>query len=237
MFSKKFSIAISDPCQEDWDKMTNSQEGKFCQSCQKNVIDFSNKTEKEIYQILKNTNGNMCGKFNALQLDTTLVVDTKPKWLQYLLKMKVAFITILTFFTSFPSKILHAKAATYITSEKKNIQNKEKILLEDEKEKIIAGKVVKHNTPVANIEVKIRIVYQDTTFQEEEYTIITDDEGKFSKKLILKSSNYTIDLYAEDFNPYYKGQYHLEAKKSSENILIELIKPYRLMGAIKYVPK
>ncbi|MDB5284037.1 MAG: hypothetical protein JWO06_3112, partial [Bacteroidota bacterium] len=32
--------------------MSPTQQGAFCNSCKKNVVDFTNKTENEIYEII-----------------------------------------------------------------------------------------------------------------------------------------------------------------------------------------
>jgi hypothetical protein len=41
-------ISIPTPCHENWDAMTASTNGRFCGSCQKEVVDFSAKTDAEI---------------------------------------------------------------------------------------------------------------------------------------------------------------------------------------------
>lgn len=66
---KQLHISIPNPCHEDWSKMTPNEQGAFCNACQKNVIDFSNKTENEIYEILSKAGGKMCGRFTTMQLE------------------------------------------------------------------------------------------------------------------------------------------------------------------------
>ena len=65
---KQIQITIPEPCHEKWSEMTPVKEGFFCRSCQKNVIDFSNKTENEIYEIINRSEGKMCGRFTTHQL-------------------------------------------------------------------------------------------------------------------------------------------------------------------------
>jgi hypothetical protein len=48
--------------------MTATEQGAYCKSCQKNVIDFTTKTENEIYEILTQTRASLCGRFTNFQL-------------------------------------------------------------------------------------------------------------------------------------------------------------------------
>lgn len=56
-------INITNPCPENWDNMQDSKEGKFCEICSKCLIDFTEKTDHEIKEIIDHTNGKrVCGK-------------------------------------------------------------------------------------------------------------------------------------------------------------------------------
>ncbi|MFT6962193.1 MAG: hypothetical protein ACJAWV_001920 [Flammeovirgaceae bacterium] len=68
----KNKITIAEPCTESWEKMaqTGKADCAFCQSCQKEVIDFTQKSDKEIIRIMKGQK-NVCGKFTQNQLDKT----------------------------------------------------------------------------------------------------------------------------------------------------------------------
>jgi hypothetical protein len=68
----KHKITISEPCHEDWDKMTPNDNGRFCESCSKNVVDFRNMLPDEIQSYFL-TNKNICGKFKKSQLDTLTI--------------------------------------------------------------------------------------------------------------------------------------------------------------------
>ncbi len=65
---EKLQIHIPEPCHEDWNQMTTVEQGRYCSSCQKNVIDFTNQTDEEIYSFFNNYKGNACGRFNDEQL-------------------------------------------------------------------------------------------------------------------------------------------------------------------------
>ena len=77
-------VKIPDPCHEDWNKMSPTEKGKFCNVCTKEVVDFSAKSDEEIIKYLTN-NGNLCGRFHQSQLDRKLIADRKKRnhWLSY----------------------------------------------------------------------------------------------------------------------------------------------------------
>ncbi len=66
---KKISIAIENPCHEDWNRMTPEKQGRFCNSCEKIVIDFSEMSDSEILQFFnKPKTEKICGRFKSEQL-------------------------------------------------------------------------------------------------------------------------------------------------------------------------
>ena len=44
----KYKISIPEPCHEDWNRMTPNEKGRFCDSCEKTIIDFSNYSKTEL---------------------------------------------------------------------------------------------------------------------------------------------------------------------------------------------
>lgn len=69
----KVYLQIAEPCHEDWDAMSPVQQGRYCNSCCKQVVDFSQMSDKEILQILTKAAGNTCGRFKADQLERPLI--------------------------------------------------------------------------------------------------------------------------------------------------------------------
>jgi len=67
----KQKITIPEPCHENWDKMTPKENGRFCMSCSKTVIDFTSMLPDEIQHFfIQNQNNKICGRFRKSQLDT-----------------------------------------------------------------------------------------------------------------------------------------------------------------------
>lgn len=76
---EKLYLSIADPCHEDWNKMSPVEQGRFCSSCQKEVVDFTMQTDEEIISFLNNYNGSACGRFNDEQLDKPIQqIELKP---------------------------------------------------------------------------------------------------------------------------------------------------------------
>ena len=76
---RNFKIQIPKPCHESWEEMTPAEKGRFCNSCAKNVIDFSNMPTAEIQQYLTlNKNKQICGRFRNEQLES--IVISIPKY-------------------------------------------------------------------------------------------------------------------------------------------------------------
>lgn len=61
-------IGIQTPCSENWNAMTPSEKGAFCQKCATHVHDFTQKSTSEINQTLRSLIGQpVCGRMTADQ--------------------------------------------------------------------------------------------------------------------------------------------------------------------------
>jgi CarboxypepD_reg-like domain/Secretion system C-terminal sorting domain len=96
--NKKITLSIPEPCHENWDSMTASQQGRFCGSCQKNVIDFTAMSDDELFTFFtQKSQGSICGRLHANQLDTPVmqpVVHKKKRF--WYLQYAAAFLLLLT---------------------------------------------------------------------------------------------------------------------------------------------
>jgi len=75
---KEIYLHIPQPCHEDWNKMSPVQQGRFCQSCSKQVIDFSAMNDKQILEVLSKAAGKTCGRFLPNQLERPIVKEPQP---------------------------------------------------------------------------------------------------------------------------------------------------------------
>jgi len=63
-------IRIPNLCNEDWNKMTPNDNGRFCDTCKLTVVDFTKMGDDQIKNYLLN-NGHVCGRFDCTQVDTS----------------------------------------------------------------------------------------------------------------------------------------------------------------------
>jgi hypothetical protein len=65
-------ITIPKPCHENWDAMHPREQGRHCDACDKTVIDFTGKSEKEICEyFVEHAGTRICGHFRISQLHNT----------------------------------------------------------------------------------------------------------------------------------------------------------------------
>jgi hypothetical protein len=94
--ARKLQLQIPTPCHENWEKMTQTEKGRFCASCQKQVIDFSNKSDREIAMFFKKPilsslkGGSVCGRFMDDQLNREIHIPKKRiPWLKYFFQIAI----------------------------------------------------------------------------------------------------------------------------------------------------
>lgn len=77
---KKFTLEIATPCSENFDKMIPNSQGSFCNSCMKNVIDLSKRTNSEVAKfIAENKDENICARLRTTQLEEEFVYNETSK--------------------------------------------------------------------------------------------------------------------------------------------------------------
>ncbi|PQJ73427.1 carboxypeptidase-like regulatory domain-containing protein [Polaribacter butkevichii] len=74
----QFDLSIKTPCLEKFDNFTKTNNGGFCNSCNKEVIDFTKMTSQQIIEYFKKPKNGTCGVFNKMQL-TSYQEKTLPK--------------------------------------------------------------------------------------------------------------------------------------------------------------
>lgn len=89
--SKKLQLSIPKPCHENWDAMTQVEKGRFCGSCQKQVVDFSVMSDRQVAEFFKKpSTGSVCGRFMTDQLERDIEIPKKRiPWLKYFFQFTI----------------------------------------------------------------------------------------------------------------------------------------------------
>jgi TonB-dependent SusC/RagA subfamily outer membrane receptor len=91
---KKLQLILTNPCAQEWDHMQPAGAGRYCDSCEKHIVDLSNKTDAELIQFFKKKKDNVCGRLLSSQLNRELVVPRpKASW-HWLLPLAMGAIAI-----------------------------------------------------------------------------------------------------------------------------------------------
>jgi hypothetical protein len=86
MQNKPLNLHIETPCHENWDAMQPNENGRFCGSCKKMVIDFSKKTDDEVlhfFENYKNKNNQCCIRIETARLNKPILPQKTPLFRQY----------------------------------------------------------------------------------------------------------------------------------------------------------
>ena len=243
---KKFTLEIANPCTENFDKMVPNSNGSFCNSCAKNVIDFSNKTNSEIARIILESKGkNICARLKTTQLENEFEYNEISKVNNF----KYAAIAVSILLTSSVVAQEKVPVETEISVQKPTTHIVGKIAfsqtIEEEISIIIKGKLLdaRTNKPLA-----------DRTYPNLTLTInnspnsieINPKTGEFSIPLIVSKENKALMITIVS-NDYYLAKtipFDIKSVKGNilqQNIIIntdELSKVYIAGGlGINYLDK
>lgn len=93
---QQIQINIAEPCHENWNNMLPTDQGRFCMSCQQQVVDFSAMTDKEIIEHISAASKSICGRAGNDQLNRLLAAPPEPRriWWRYWMGLAASFILL-----------------------------------------------------------------------------------------------------------------------------------------------
>jgi hypothetical protein len=98
MKRKFIKYSIEEPCHEDWNQMKPEAKGRFCESCCKTVVDFSQMSDFSIVSYLEGKkNEAVCGRFRPSQMDKTYSFAKPHLAFQFDLKAVALGLALTTF--------------------------------------------------------------------------------------------------------------------------------------------
>jgi len=66
-------------CDQIWEYMPENEEGRLCEKCDNTIIDFRNKSNKEIALIHSSDNTKVCGLYKSEQLKSPTKISVNKK--------------------------------------------------------------------------------------------------------------------------------------------------------------
>lgn len=226
---KQFQLRIDNPCSENWDEMLPSEKGKFCQSCSKNIIDFTNLSDKEIIAIISKSSGGLCGRLRNDQLNRTIHHKKEVTYPTLFSKIAASFLLIglAQNSTASPVKKWATNLVTFPPEIKKENTDPEDIAIGDSTI-TVRGKLLDAKT-------KETIPYANVMIRSLNLGIITNMDGEF--KFEVPSQLQTIDVEIT-YVGYESQTVKLKADGSNNEILMTSSgQTLSEMGIIVYKPK
>ncbi len=140
--SKHIQLHIPEPCHENWNKMIPVETGRFCGSCQKQVVDFANMKDEQLIAFFKReSTGSVCGRFMQDQLDRSMQIPRKRiPWVRYFFQFALpAF--LLSKKASAQGQVRLLPGDTIVMPAAPKIDIVEKAVNKYEQERVIRGNV------------------------------------------------------------------------------------------------
>ena len=212
-------IEFSNPCNQDWNLMENLDGNRFCDKCQKEVVDLTSYSKKDLFEKLK-IEGEVCGRLDRSQLNFNYSTKTgKNKFVN-----KVAVFIGLGSIIGFTEPML-ANSNTYKVEQRESTQWESVLPKKMVNDTItITGKVMDldgNKLPGANVVLK-----------GTEIGVSTDLDGKFLIKIPtneLGEKNYLIFSYIG----YERIEYRFYKKNRS--LKIQMAADASVLGGITFV--
>ena len=170
---KEIKLHIDTPCSENFNDFKPTQKGGFCQSCTKEVIDFTTMTDEQLHDFFTNNNSqHICGRLKVNQLGNKIKPKTTPSLYRYFAGVGLV---CLSFFSFNP---LQAQSKSSEKVNEKPTNQKGDI--------IVKGTVTENGLPLPGV----NVVLEGTT-----NGIQTDFDGYFEFPLPLKKGDVLIFHY------------------------------------------
>lgn len=192
--AKPIQITITKPCSEEWSKMSPTEKGKFCNHCQKEVIDFTHWSDTALYNFFnQERKTEVCGRFFITQVNGHIKIPHQPQSKLY--KIFVSFGLTLLFVHSSTKSFTQppAKQENHFLESSQNQNNGHTT---------ISGIVLdEENKPILGAIIEIRdhensIITGATTDWDGKFSILLSSLPKSNTSIIAKYASYEKGLHS-----------------------------------------
>jgi hypothetical protein len=213
-------ISIPTPCHQQLSDLTHVPGKGFCASCQKQVIDFTGLSEKEIVSYISGAAGNICGRFRSEQLKTPYVAKEHAQIRPGMSLIKAGLIGVFLMLMSKPTLAQEKtqKQRTEVVQEKQKDFGKSQFIEDEEYwiEGTIQDKYDHLGMPGVNVALK------GTT-----HGTTSDADGYFRLPVRVRKG----DVLVVSFIGYTTEEYKVPTTAET-TIVLKLNMDYEIMGEI-----
>lgn len=183
---QSIQISIPQPCYEDWNNMTPQQQGRFCDNCQKCVVDFMRFTDVQLYRFIAEHNGQeICGRLKPWQLNRKVALPQKQYSILYKWFISLGFVIFLSEIFCITVQA-QEPIITQVSPVKKRSKNSGTL---------VGTVTAEDNTPVRGARI---IIYQNS--METDRTV-TDIDGNYVAKKIV-AGTYVVHVVLEGYKKH-----------------------------------
>lgn len=80
----KIQLAVTQPCHQNWQHMNATEQGRYCNACAKEVVDFTTMNDTDVlFYFINQKNKNVCGRFYSDQLNREITKPVYPQKKKY----------------------------------------------------------------------------------------------------------------------------------------------------------
>ena len=184
---KKFQLNIQKPCSEKFSDFKTTPKGGFCNSCNKEVIDFTTMGQREIAEYFVKNPRKTCGRFNDDQLKVytaTNLVNKSKSW--EFLKTNLIGFSLLSILPVSLAQAQEVSTTTIITPEDKTSKKVSSDSLIKEKGTISGIVSDKEGNPLPGV----NVILSDTAIG-----VTTNFDGKYVFPNDLKVGDILVFSY------------------------------------------
>lgn len=153
--AKRIQLKVSSPCHENWDAMTPAEKGRFCNACQKQVIDFTGMSDAQLVAFFKKTSsGSACGRFIQDQLNRDIVIPQRRiPWLRYFVGLLIPAVLTASRATG---QLPKPAGSPVMVTDRRLMGDTVLALCPEEAGRIITGRIIdEEEKPIAHVSVAI----------------------------------------------------------------------------------
>lgn len=175
----QFSLNIKTPCHENFNQFSQTPDGGFCGSCDKEVIDFTKMNTQDLVNYFQNQKRqNTCGRFNRSQLSTVNENHQQSKNLSLVGSFGLACIM------AFSMNTIQAQESQNPTKTPINTQEVQNSAFQNSF--IVKGNVYDNSEPLVGVNVTLEGTKTGT---------VTDFNGHFEFPIKLKKGDVLVFSY------------------------------------------